>query len=88
MILPRLKTKIFLLNRAPDDGGEEEKRNSGEEEEEETNPNRLEASKSSSFLGVKDFSFLDVGNGNDGGGEGDAVVPQAAHKKSESPRSE
>ena len=59
-------------------GGEEgdEKRKLGDEEEK----NRLEASRSSSFLGVKDFSLLDddddLGNGK--GGDEDCVVPQAA----------
>ena len=59
-----------------DGGGEgDEKRNLGEEAEK----NRLEASRSSSFLGVKDFSLLDdddIGNGK--GGDEDCVVPQAA----------
>ena len=58
-------------------GGEEgdEKRKLGDGEEK----NRLEASRSSSFLGVKDFSLLDdddLGNGK--GGDEDCVVPQAA----------
>ena len=59
-----------------DGGGEgDEKRNLGEEAEK----NRLEASRSSSFLGVKDFSLLDdddLGNGK--GSDEDCVVPQAA----------
>ena len=60
-------------------GGEGEvKRNSGGDE---TTMNRLESSRSSSFLGVKDFSLLDddddLGNAGKGGDE-DCVVPQAA----------
>ena len=59
-----------------DGGGEgDEKRNLGEEAEK----SRLEASRSSSFLGVKDFSLLDdddLGNGKVGDEE--RVVPQAA----------
>ena len=59
-----------------DGGGEgDEKRNLGEEEE----TNRLEASRSSSFLGVKDFSLLDDDDlGNRKGSDEDCVVPQAA----------
>ena len=77
---PRLKSILKQVHwpLAADDD-DEEKRSSGEEE---TYSWMLKASKSSSCLGVKDFSFLDIENGKDEGEDG--VVPQA-HKKAESP---